>query len=523
MKLRVIVNSMNVTVYPLNEGHLNLIREFSGKYIRWNSYWNKWRKMMIREPICGHVFFKNDRSEVRFMRGMLNDFISFSESKGYKVGTNIEVIEEELDWKINKGFGIKFKKDFILRDYQEKALNFCLDGQEGTKILTLSPGKGKSNILLKVAEKLKQRMVIIMRPTYTGEDEDSGWIKNFHKSLVIDENDYCIISGSDNLKKLINLALAGELKYKVIILSNRTLQNYIKNYEAFDNDEFISMGYNCYPQDLPKVLGVNVLFADEVHQDYHFNCKMFSYFKVKNFFCASATINSDDAFIRKILNIAFPDKNRFKDDNYNVYIRPTAIHYSLYNKYLIKHESQMGYSQIKFEQSILKYHNRIGYTIRNNYFDLIYNVLDKYFIYKLKEHPEATCVIICGTIEMCDLLSKYLQDRLPNNKVTRYVEEDPDENLFKSQICVSTILSAGTGQDIPNLRTLILTNGLNSTQANIQVSGRLRTLPNNETPDFVYFVCDDIAYHLRYHEKKKNNIFPGRLLPIRNDYTGFKI
>lgn len=525
-KLKIVANAMNFTAYPTNPKHLDVLREFSRRFIRWTEYWDKWKKRKVREPVAGHVFFKQDRTEVRAMKGMLPEFIKLLHFQGYREGVDYELVEDDLgDINVQHDYAPTIKEGWSPRGEQQDVIDFCLDGEKGVKLLTLQTGGGKSFIMMSLAERIKQRFVIIMRPTYIGElgkeskgTKDAGWMKDFSKTFDIDVKEICVVQGSSSLKSLINLAKSDEIPYKAIVISNKTLMNFFKAYEEYSKEDFEDLGYGCNPQDLPKVLGVDTFFADEVHQDYHLNCKMFSYFRVKNFFCASATITPDDRFIRKMLFFAFPDESRYKQKNYNVYIQPHAFHYRFYNPGIIRYSNNRGYNHILFEMSIMK-----KAKVKYKYYEMISSVLEEWFNRKLKKHPEATCVVLCASISMCRDLAKYLNEKYKDIKVTSYVEEDPDENLFDTQICVSTVLSAGTGQDIPNLRTLICTLALGSTQPNIQVPGRLRVLPDNETPDYIYFVATDIPKHVEYSDKKKREIFPGRLREVRNIYSGFVI
>ena len=49
-----------------------------------------------------------------------------------------------------------------------------------------------------------------------------------------------------------------------------------------------------------------------------------------------------------------------------------------------------------------------------------------------------------------------------------------------------------------------MTVAIGSEQTNIQVQGRLRKLPlEGALHDFVYFVCDDIDSHRKYHYDKR--------------------
>ncbi len=87
-------------------------------------------------------------------------------------------------------------------------------------------------------------------------------------------------------------------------------------------------------------------------------------------------------------------------------------------------------------------------------------------------------------------------------KTGRYVEDDPYDNVMNADISVSTIGSAGTGLDIPDLTTVILTVAINSSPSNIQGVGRLRQLKDKKTK-FIYLTCSDIPKHREYHERKK--------------------
>lgn len=74
---------------------------------------------------------------------------------------------------------------------------------------------------------------------------------------------------------------------------------------------------------------------------------------------------------------------------------------------------------------------------------------------------------------------------------------------MEPDIRVSTVLSAGTGIDIKNLRVCILTQALSSIKANIQAFGRLRELKGDTRgTQFYYLNCRNIPQHLIYHDKK---------------------
>ena len=119
-------------------------------------------------------------------------------------------------------------------------------------------------------------------------------------------------------------------------------------------------------------------------------------------------------------------------------------------------------------------------------------------------------------------LKNYIEEQYTGifEKVTTYVEGENVSNLYGETRCVSTIIGAGTGHDIPMLATVIMTNAISSTKSNLQAIGRLRKLEIENMPDiehsFVYFVADNLDQHVKYHHKKVNETFKGRTLPVRN-------
>lgn len=83
---------------------------------------------------------------------------------------------------------------------------------------------------------------------------------------------------------------------------------------------------------------------------------------------------------------------------------------------------------------------------------------------------------------------------------------ETDAGVLKTaDIIVSTIKSAGTAQDIPDLKVAILTQAVRKKEANIQTLGRLRKLKRwpEVTPVFVYLSNSAVPAHMKYHEAKK--------------------
>jgi ERCC4-related helicase len=100
-------------------------------------------------------------------------------------------------------------------------------------------------------------------------------------------------------------------------------------------------------------------------------------------------------------------------------------------------------------------------------------------------------------------MTKYLKKKYPQLDVRRYCEDDPYEDVIEPDIRVTTILSAGTALDIPQLITVIMTNSVNSPVANLQTLGRLRELKDREVC-FYYLFCEEIKKHVEYHHARKD-------------------
>jgi len=73
--------------------------------------------------------------------------------------------------------------------------------------------------------------------------------------------------------------------------------------------------------------------------------------------------------------------------------------------------------------------------------------------------------------------------------------------LQTNDITVSTIKSSGTGQDIINLREVLLLQATGSERDSEQIKGRLRKLKDfpEITPRLSYLCCVNIPQHGRYH------------------------
>ena len=441
----------------------------------------------VREMARVYAASTKDRQEFRFHINVLKDLLKHLKQWGYG-DDRLKIVNHSMYRPTP--ISLPIRSHFKPRDYQVKPIEYIVENDSRTKILVIQTGKGKSLMSLIALSHIGHRVALIIKGMFVDK-----WIADIQESCDVSKDSVMVVRGSKDLKRLIELGKEDELNAKVIIITNKTLYNYYKAYEGKSGRRF---GYECKPEDLFKVLGVGVRLIDEVHLDFHLNFKIDLYSHVPKTVSLSATMTSDDPFINRMYEIMFPLDIRFKGIAFDRYIGVKALFYKAEN---IRHIRYIGrsrsYSHVMFEQSVMK-----NPKILKKYLDLIVNVVNTSYIDK--KDPGQKMLIFCSSVEMCTVLVKHLKKLYPQLDVRRYVSEDDYSNLLEADVSVSTIKSAGTAVDIPDLRTCLMTDALSSRQANEQTVGRLRRLKRwpDVTPEFLYLVCEDIPQHIRYHERK---------------------
>ena len=210
----------------------------------------------------------------------------------------------------------------------------------------------------------------------------------------------------------------------------------------------------------------------------------------------TATLITNNPSLNRIYKLILPEDHRINNIvKYEPYMYVIGIAYRFENPKKIKYRTEKGYSQVKLENSILKYPKTL-----KNYCEMIRKGLEEFYIKRVKK-PEEKVLIYAGTIAMCAAIRDYLKEKYPDLKIAKYTEEDPYETILENQVIVSTIQSAGVALDIPNLITVLQTVNMDSPAANEQARGRLRRLKDNDTY-YVFFWSLDIPQHVRYTQNR---------------------
>lgn len=479
-------------IVQINPRAYGAIYDLCSRYVLYGFVKEKGQKPE-RKPVKVFATRTKNNLEYRFHIGLFQEFMMLTR-KHYITPDMFDVIDVPLyqPQKIN----VSLKKGWTLRDYQEQGRDFIVNSDptdNHSRLITLGTGLGKTVTALSAIGELKTRTLIIVLPSYIEK-----WAGDVTNSLDCKAKDIMVVQGSSQLKGVIGLAKDKELTSKFVIISLITLRNFFNTYED-RNGDVESDGYPCNPDELCEVLGIGNIIIDESHQHLHAVYKLMMYLHVPKIIALSATFVSDEYVVAKIQKVMFPFEIRFEGVKMEKYIGVYALSYYINDfknqKINTKQYGNNAYSHVEFEKSIIR-----NKKLLSNYLKLIDYLVQTFYLedYKTKDKLR----IYAASINMCTIITNYLKEKYPKFSVKRYVEADAYENIIEPDIAVTTILSAGTAIDIPDLRVVIMTNCIQSVVSNLQSIGRLRKLKDRDVK-FIYTYSNDIKRQCDYHEQRK--------------------
>lgn len=445
---------------------------------------------------------RKDRQEYRFHINCLNDFKAFLKSRGY-TDNDFETVEHPLYTPALAT--LKDVSGMEPRDYQPPIINYIAEPNHlaKSKMVVVQMGKGKSYMSMMAAVIMQQRGLIVLKGMYVDRwmaDLRAAKKKDETSILGLKPGELLLVRGSTDLKRLFVMAENGELKAKIIVITNKTLYNYIDHYETFNT---VEGEYLYSPDQMCEKLRVGWRLIDEVHQDFHLNFRLDLYTHCPKVIALSATMTSDNSFINRMYDIAYPKDQRYGGLAYDKYVDVIELIYHLNFPTKLKwlQRGMRSYSHVAYEESIMK-----NKDSQRKYINMILRIVQESFMSKMV--PGQKLLIYVATVAFADILTKAIREKILDSdvKINKYTAEDEYVQLMTSDISVSTLLSAGTAVDIPGLRVVLMTTALSSTQANLQAFGRLRQLKlwPDVTPEFIYLTCHGIEKHKDYGEKKKD-------------------
>lgn len=490
--------SHNFEITKLTPRARSAVNNFARRYIEHNSIKkkpNRWAK--YQEPDnkgdCVYATATDDRSEYRFHVNQLPDFKEHWRACGLDFDRDVDFIEvpitsaRKVELNVQAGWVPDVEYD------QPRAIEFLTNREVSTrKLLGMPPGYGKSYSTMQAIANLGELSVWSVQAKFV-EKTRLDLLRTYDMQV----EDVLVVRTTKDLKMLLFMAPDQLPDVKVILLSSKLLQIWISLYEKIGKGIEV-VGYASEPQYFYQLLGVGIRVIDEVHMEFHFNFKQDLYTHVPLSISLSATMEFDNAMRNRMALLAYPKADRFMVP-YVPYISATAITYEFEHPERIRVLSKQGtYSHHVFEESVMKDKKVLG-----RYLDMIDLVVEKEL---LTDHLEGErMVIYAAGVDFCTVLVDDLRRRHPHLKIERYCGSAGDEydNLLTSDICVSTLGSAGTNVDIPNLKCAFLTTAVDSSQSNIQGAGRLRNkLAPGRVPRFVWLTCQQLARHMVYHDKK---------------------
>lgn len=494
---------MHLVEYCRHQGETGLRRVGVGRY----------------EQFIERVYaaYTRNRDEFRFHRNQLNEVVQFLRSRGIAESTiNINYVPETQYVKNE----IRFTDPRSPRDEQIPMIAYlkepCPEGYAPSKVITLQTGKGKGFISISALCHYSRRTVIIIRPGFIPK-----WIEELLEMTDMTMDDIMVVrgpekgdrmgsvadliagrgvvpkTGGDMMRALLDLGKSGELKAKVIIISNVLFADYV---ESYMDQTAEGASYSVPPGEFYQTLGIGLRLIDEVHMDFHRNYRFEMYTHVPLTISLSATLDADKPFLNRRYDLMWPGAVRPPEVEYDAFIDVQSILYTINQPHLIRCKGfANSYSHTAFEKSILK--NR---RMLDNYKDMIAGVLDEVFVCDMQKGQSA--IVFFATVDMCVKMRDHLRAVYPELHIEKFTAGDSYEECFlKPDVIISTVGKAGTAVDRPNLRENIMTNALNSKQANIQVLGRTRKLKDfpDVRPRFHFLSAREIPKHIEYAKAKE--------------------
>lgn len=330
-------------------------------------------------------------------------------------------------------------------DVQKKALRFMLCKNEYSSLETrtqfsvnLATGKGKTYLTIATIMYLGIRGIVIT----TVSDWLRQWRDKILESTDMAQKGVYIISGSNNINRLMRMTPKQLSDIKIFLVTHATLRNYA------DTHGWESIGK------LFEVLGVGIKIYDEAHLDFQNLCMIDYFTNVWRTYYLTATPGKSNDDENRIYKLSF--KNVPSIDLFDADTDP-------HTKYIaIFFNSRPTPSQIS------NCKNKYGID-RNKYTDYVVDqqefhklstvVLD--LANKLAPDPNSKILIYIGTNNAIFKFKQWLEETHPEltgsiGVYTSLVSKEEKKSVISSKrIILSTTKSAGAALDIYGLKVTI--------------------------------------------------------------------
>lgn len=492
LKLEINVSHFVLTLYDKNLDVLT--RDFLSPYWSYKFEYNKNIRRAIRvkdKPYFVNYLDEDNHEVYRLHRSLLKPYLGYIGANGKISSDTVELVNNTKEIH-GLPDNIQYNDSkYVMRDYQANIIERVLENKERLSMINVYTGGGKTSISFKLMSLLKLKIGMFLLPKYI--EKAVADIEDHYPGI---KGRYLVIQGGDALRDLMLNAEEYRKRYSVFIFSIRTITNYLTVYDNRKGDMFLLKEYPVAPENFIRLLGIGIFLNDESHQEPANVSKMMLYFDCDYFILLTATFSSNDPHTVKMYKMMIPEHLRFGlDAAMDKYITINNIRYFIEKAPKLKHQTNQGYSQILYEQSLLARPYLLA-----QYDKMIIKYVERDYINKKKKGQK--CLVYAATVDMCKHLCNTLRREYPDLKISTYVQEDDYENIMTSDISVSTSLSASTGLDIKGLICIIQTISMGSLQANRQMVGRLRKIPDTElTYNALY--CGNLRKHKDLYKQRE--------------------
>ena len=494
----IVVRSHSFVIKNPTRAMIPLIYQLSSNYTQHGMVFDRDKRRNVWKPLKTFAIYVDGGHEFRFHIGQYDEFTRMLGD--YHIDRSSYEIFEEADYETDD-VELEMKGDKTLYPEQINAQEFILNpsGRENNSSMIMMPtGSGKTVLALDTVTKIGKRFAIMVLGGYVDK-----WVKDITENMKISKDEIAVIQGSDSLQRCTNYPDSGLPIPKAFVISINTISKWYKLYEESQLNPVLE-AYACMPYDFYEHLKIGVVVFDEVHQHLHAVYRSFTYTHIPKTIALSATLISKDPLIRKVQSIMFPHSKRYDKVKMKQYITSHACAYHIMNFSTSGIQTtewgQKTYSHNAFERSILsKKHKRL----KEQYLKMISDLTEEAYISRKVEGDKLA--IFVSSKAMADEVVQHLKYLYPSLDIRTYLQENDYKDVIEPDIRVTTILSAGTAIDIPNLRVSIMTISIDSPVANLQTFGRLREMKHREKDNdvhFYYLYCSSIPKQVEYHENK---------------------
>lgn len=393
------------------------------------------------------------------------------------VGVEVNIVDEPLV--TPRKIDIRMINSFTPRPEQVGVINFLTNQEMYRKGLATATGSGKTVSSIASLIKIGYAGVIIV----SGLQDQ--WMRSIYQFTNAQPGQVYMIQGIDSITRL----LEGSVKPDIFVCSLETIRLWVNRKNNYQDLPTWSSFLKCF--------GIGTKIMDEVHLNFHADTIIDLNSNVINNIYLTATFSAASNITRKIFKMIYPSSMRYGEHLRKKYIDVYTYAFmgNVNEKRCVK---ARGYNHAKYELELLK---RPTY-LRAFFNEVIFPVVNIHFIHKRKSGQKM--LIYFSRLEMVDYAYQWFQDKYPEYKIVKYVHGVSDTVLMDNEIIISTPKKAGCGTDIKNLKTVIQTVSCKADTVVDQSRGRLRELPDGDTPEYVEIVDWAIQAQVRHYRERKD-------------------